>query len=380
MKNKKIIFGLCTVVILISIIYFNSNKEFIAERKVAATTAFPTVELGEVWGAKQDQVANEIVATTKKLIEMNQKQNDRIRRDAHPKTHGCVKAQWTPITSNLKPELKTGVFAETQTIPAWIRFSNGASDGLKVPDSKPDVRGFAIKLMTPQRNQDFLMVSLTRFFSRDSEDYFNFSKAISEGSVATALYFLTNIKNGIIIKSGQIKIKSVLEAEYFSPVPSKLGNQSMRFKVTPCQTNFLPNKSVDENQPNYLSESLFKQLSTGTACFDFYVQPNNDPKLNKLEDPTLTWNEEKSPFVKVARIDIEKQNDFGTNDRLNFCDNLSFNPWHTYPENRPLGQINRTRKLVYEEISKFRHSLNKTLEMEPTDHSACTGSAAALCR
>ncbi len=42
-----------------------------------------------------------------------------------------------------------------------------------------------------------------------------------------------------------------------------------------------------------------------------------------------------------------------------FCENLSFSPWHSLPEHRPLGLVNRVRKVAYREISRLRHDLNK---------------------
>jgi hypothetical protein len=42
------------------------------------------------------------------------------------------------------------------------------------------------------------------------------------------------------------------------------------------------------------------------------------------------------------------------------------NPWHAVPEHRPLGGINRVRKVVYETISKLRHDLNGAPRSEPT--------------
>jgi hypothetical protein len=40
-------------------------------------------------------------------------------------------------------------------------------------------------------------------------------------------------------------------------------------------------------------------------------------------------------------------------------------PWHALPEHKPLGSINRLRKVVYERISLTRHVLNNTDRTEP---------------
>lgn len=70
--------------------------------------------------------------------------HDIMRRDAHPKMHGLVKAEFT-VEPNLTPELKVGLFKEPKTYQAWIRFSNQSGD--ISPDKGRDIRGMAIKLM-----------------------------------------------------------------------------------------------------------------------------------------------------------------------------------------------------------------------------------------
>jgi hypothetical protein len=83
-----------------------------------------------------------------------------------------------------------------------------------------------------------------------------------------------------------------------------------------------------------------------------------------VETPMKIWSEEASPFVKVARIDIPSQS-FRSDEQMKFCENLSYTPWHALPEHRPLGGINRLRKVVYETISTERHKLNGVRPQEP---------------
>ena len=60
--------------------------------------------------------------------------------------------------------------------------------------------------------------------------------------------------------------------------------------------------------------------------------------------------------------------DVGSSNRDWFCENLSYNPWHSLPEHKPLGLINRVRKQVYVEISNHRHKLNRVQRQEPTNN------------
>ena len=50
---------------------------------------------------------------------------------------------------------------------------------------------------------------------------------------------------------------------------------------------------------------------------------------------------------------------------LTACENLSFTPWHTLLEHRPIGGIQRARKEIYQTISKVRHELNQQPRKEP---------------
>jgi prostaglandin-endoperoxide synthase 2 len=84
-----------------------------------------------------------------------------------------------------------------------------------------------------------------------------------------------------------------------------------------------------------------------------------------VEDPTIEWREQDAPFVPVARLTIPRQG-FDTPERRAFGTNLSFTPWHGLDAHRPLGGINRVRRVVYETISRVRHEINGTVSVEPT--------------
>ena len=63
--------------------------------------------------------------------------------------------------------------------------------------------------------------------------------------------------------------------------------------------------------------------------------------------------------IPAQQVDSAAQRAFG--------ENLSFTPWHSLPEHRPLGGINRARKIVYAAISTFRHAQNGVPRQEPLD-------------
>jgi len=89
------------------------------------------------------------------------------------------------------------------------------------------------------------------------------------------------------------------------------------------------------------------------------------PTEMSIEDPTIEWSEKDSHFISLARITIPAQA-FTSPEQLEFCENLSFTPWHAIPEHRPLGGINRVRKTVFNTISRVRDELNGEERREPT--------------
>lgn len=109
---------------------------------------------------------------------------------------------------------------------------------------------------------------------------------------------------------------------------------------------------------------MVKQLAKGSAEFDFMVQFQTDADAMPIEDPGKAWPEKVSPFRKVATVRIAEQ-EFDSPQQREFGENLSFSPWHALPEHRPLGGINRARRIVYETISAFRHRRNMVAPHEP---------------
>ena len=85
-----------------------------------------------------------------------------------------------------------------------------------------------------------------------------------------------------------------------------------------------------------------------------------------IEDPGKLWPESVSPFRNVVTIRIPAQ-EFDSEARRTFDENLSYTPWHALPEHRPLGGVNRARKIVYRAIPTFRHEHNKVPRFEPTN-------------
>ncbi len=66
------------------------------------------------------------------------------RRDQHPKSHGCVRAEFI-VESDVPERFRYGLFKNPGTYAAWIRFSSSSSQIR--PDLIRDAHGMAIKLV-----------------------------------------------------------------------------------------------------------------------------------------------------------------------------------------------------------------------------------------
>ncbi len=360
-----------------------------AERKSLRSYASSISELprtvpGEIWGPEQEREAEIILDDTLQMLKNDSNGDEFVRRDAHPKTHACVRAKFRINPALLSKGQQVGVFEKSATYDAWIRFSNGSNNGEGKHDLEKDVRGMAIKLMnvpkTPTGTQDFLLANMKEFFSKNGEDYADLVRTASQGNgFDLALFALTHPISAHRLYKARIQMGNPLKQDYHSAVPFLLGSHSARYHVLPCDANQdeIPGKDAHRD---YLRQRLGATLGAGGSCFTFYVQPNQNPSVQLIEDPRLSWDENTSPLIKVADIEIPKQKDVTSRELINFCENARFNPWHSKDQNRPLGQINRIRALVYKEISKYRHQKNGIKEMEPVNHSPCSGATADMCR
>ncbi|MFT5674737.1 MAG: hypothetical protein ACI808_000661 [Paraglaciecola sp.] len=109
---------------------------------------------------------------------------------------------------------------------------------------------------------------------------------------------------------------------------------------------------------------MAQQLNTKGACFDFMLQEKVAWSDMPLDDATVIWSEQDSPFIPVARINIPPKQ-FTGKEQQTFCEDLSMNPWLGVGQWQPIGSLNRARRLVYNAISTFRHQQNDVSRFEP---------------
>lgn len=316
---------------------------------------------------------------TQSLIELlsakmlrEKKSDGEVERDAHPKQHGLVQATFS-ILDDIPEQLKIGLFKKAKKHDAWMRFSNQNAPVL--PDNDKDIRGLALKLFNvhgqkllagheKDTTQDFITISTDAFVTKNVKEFDGLIKAMVKGKIWMLLFLMFHwrvVKN--LLKANR-RFVSPLDINYFSCTPYLLGDVAVKYQIKPS-----PNQTVlkpHSTKPfGFLKDIMQQQLSSHAYQFDFSIQVQSDAKQMPVEDPGVAWDQSISPFVKVATIEIPKQ-DFSSEAQHRYGIELAFNPWRCLKEHRPLGGINRARKKVYESISSFRHDKNGTKKVEPT--------------
>lgn len=379
----KFIPSLFIIFISISIIISGCSVNKPSPASVAVSEQQPPLEQGEVWGAKEVKEAHIIRGQFRDNLKEATGSNLIMKRDAHPKHHGCVVAKLEIDNRKLQSEHRVGIFQKPGSYRSMIRFSNGDPNPLK-SDIKKDVRGMAIKVLgVPYTNyltqigvesstgvHDFVFMNSDRFFIKNPKHYGKFMDAIQGGGFSLAGFGVFSFLNptdkfiSILLKAFRMKVGNPLDIDYHSATAYNLGPDSMKMKFKSCKTH---KDSLDKKRGNnYLSQHLMTYLDKNESCFDFYVQPNKDKKKNKIENAQLRWNSKKSPFIKVGRLYIPQQSKESILARNNSCENASFNPWRAPIANRPLGGVNRIRLEVYVKQAKMRQEHNGVIYPGPT--------------
>ena len=343
----------------------------------------PDADLGEAYHDGELEAAKALPDLIQKQILARYVGGKRVLRDAHPKSHGCLNAEFV-VNPNIDPNFAQGVFSEGSRYKAIVRYSNANADPAQ-PDIKGDGRGMAVKLLgvkgpkltdaaSEVMTQDLIMINHPVFFIADPQLYVKAVEKAGSRNIFSKISLLTTlgIKGSKIALAIQGKqIASPIQSAYFSEVPYQLGlgsaKKAVRYKVEPCSMNgseTVPNGTEDNN---YLRHRLITHFKSQDACFTVFAQQKTNASMN-VEDSRDEWD---SPWVSLATLTMKgKEQNLadspGEEDPRNVaCDTLSFNPWHSLAEHKPLGAMNRMRRAIYEQISKVRHAANGETRKEP---------------
>ena len=312
-------------------------------------------------------------------------------RDTHPKANACVKANVT-IDPKLPDKLKIGFLKGKpngdQTYKAWIRFSN-ASDHVTA-DTETDFRGMAIKMFgvgsgapderlpnpgDEDNTEDLLFIANDAFFAGSPQHFHDFFAACVKGGGScdpmqnpyVVWHLLTHPHGAYNLLFGRRVYPSIAAIKWFSVAPFDLGDDSQVIKYSAVPAEQQTQYGSPGKTPYYLQkrlENILDPANNNHLRLNLRIQFRTDPASEPIENTLVPWSEEKSPWTKIATIDIYPQT-FASTAQQEFCERLTFNPWHGLKVHMPRGGINRARRDVMHAMQDVRLQANGLTRFGP---------------
>ena len=275
-----------------------------------------------------------------------------VQRAFHAKILAGVTNAEFRISSAIPRELQIGSFQPNKIYRAAVRLSNAS--GVVQSDTVKDLRGAAIRVTTDEGIvHDFLMTNADPNHVRDAQQFMKVAvadaKASSRLSLVLRLIFVLRPSEALrvirtVSRQMARKVTGLASETYWSRAPIKFGPFAVKYSLhPPLGVKEMSRASGD----NYLREDFIAELMEGPITFDFKIQRFVDEARTPIEDGSVKWESEPEMIAQlvIPRQDLRSTDGSAMHDEVN---DMAFNPWHTSDEFRPLGSLNRSRKVVYE--------------------------------
>lgn len=129
----------------------------------------------------------------------------------------------------------------------------------------------------------------------------------------------------------------------------------------------LAKKEIDAtDRPDAIRQNPKGEMLLIDGVWEMRVQLCRDLEKQPIEDPTVEWKEEDSPFQTVATIHAGRQDSWDAGQVQKVNEEMRFWPWIGLAAHRPLGNINRARKKPYEHSTEYRVRSNRCPIYEPS--------------
>lgn len=268
------------------------------------------------------------------------------------------------VLGGLPEFARQGLFAAPGQFETWVRLSNGGMD--KTSDRTPDIRGFSLRVLGvqgdsalgigPAKSQDFTLINQEQFAFPKSDEFVEFVVAASSGGAALLKHLVR--RYGLL--AGPARMLKMLKTVtkpfggfateiVFSAVPIACGPYAVRVRLVPAAANGAPTPGANTNWGADFSARLGQQ----SLQWDLQLQPFVSEALTPIEDASVNWT---TPYTTVARLTLPQQDTASASGQalLQQTEAAVFDPWQALVAHRPLGDVQRARKVVYFESQKGR--------------------------
>lgn len=323
----------------------------------------------------------------------------RACRAVHAKGHALLRGILT-VPAGLPAALAQGLFAVAGRYEVLLRWSSPPPEQL--PDSVSTPRAVAIKILGVPgerlepagegRSQDVLLVNAPAFARPGPQELLTPSKlaAASIGHMKGAKQLASALMRGAegVIEGlggGSVKLRGAagepqrhpLGETYYTQTPFLYGQYMAKFSLAPASPALLALSGAaigngDDAQRAAIG-AFFGDTGGPAAEWELRVQLCVDVERMPIEDASVAWPEELSPYVAVARLSVPRQQAWDDYASPQLEDEIAFDPWNCLAAHRPLGAVNRARREVMA-VSRMRRSeLNRCPIHEPAAENDAAG-------
>ena len=268
------------------------------------------------------------------------------------------------VLDSLPEFARHGLFAQPGEHEVWVRLSNGGMD--RAPDRMPDIRGFALRVFgvkgdsalghAPAVSQDFTLINHEAFAFSGSAEFIDFVLAASHGNGALLKFLLMRYgwiggprMLGRFLKLAGKSFTGFANEMVYSAVPMACGPYAVRVRLVPGAGNGAPLTGARENWGSDVAARLLK----GSLDWDLQLQPFVDERTTPIEDASVNWP---TSYTTVARLTLPVQDLASEAGRAaaKKIEASVFDPWQALAAHRPLGDVQRARKVIYFQSQKGR--------------------------
>lgn len=283
------------------------------------------------------------------------------------KPHGVAHGMFN-VRNDIPGNLKVGLFAGKQ-YPMWLRSS---SDTLPSRTGFKTTIGLGLKLFdtsgpkliggSDDTTFDFIFQNMDVFFVDTAKDMCEFTQA---GVIHKdyGAYLNEHPKTAQILNEMAKPVGSVFASPYWAILPFALGPDTfVKYKLEPELSVDPPTEQPAD--PTYLHADFKTRLARGPIRFRFLIQTRTNPDTMPLDQATVAWPEDESPFVHVADVDLPTQDTDALGQEA-YGENLAWNIWRVTADHAPQGSIAEARRDVYAASADVRRYANGIPNGEP---------------
>jgi hypothetical protein len=325
----------------------------------------------------------ELIETLRKISETTYKDGGHALRSVHAKSHALLEGR-LDVLDGLPPRLAQGIFARRESYPVILRLSTIPGDILD--DSITVPRGLAMKVLGVEGErlpgaesstvQDFLLVNSPAFAVPDAATFLGNLKLLAATTyqpqvlkkvVSTVLRGAENVVETFGGESAALKTMGgapqthPLGDTFYTQTAFRYGDYIAKLSLAPVSpelTALTGTTLATSGDPNVIRDTVAAFFRRRPGTWELRVQLCTGLDSMPVEDASVAWPEDRSPYVAVARLTLPPQTSWSEQRSHVVDDGFSFSPWNGLAAHRPLGSINRARKPSYEMSAGFRAKHN----------------------